>query len=448
MSNPRNRWVLCQNQFSRVLGAVALLSILLLACIKIGPTEPVITPEPPTSTPVPPTSTPIPPTPTPVPEAQPEIVSVSLCRGLTEDGRPFAETNTFSEIDAFAVSIQVANFKVENIVSARWYQADTFIGLTERDNIVGSTYVGLSLEPQGQWQPGDYSVEVNLDGKTVETQDFAVIGAVGLPQTPGKTPGGGGQPGKMTTYVNDTLGFSIDYPQDWLIDEGDSSVQFSHPQDTAAVLVMVNADPEDTAQQEAEMVFERISNSLPNVELQDSEAQDNGWHGILFNYNEDGTDIVGVLFSAVTGSRGYSVIFLAMQEDWDAIVPTLDEMWASFEITGGTPGGSTMDGDEVLVVGIIIDADAQRGIPNAFFVILKEGVTIKEYVDSGNDETLIHAVAQTDAEGAFITNIGVKRGTTYAVFALAKGYTPVVDEMAIPEDSADQWSVTVSMQKE
>ncbi|MBN1933156.1 MAG: hypothetical protein JW934_00750 [Anaerolineae bacterium] len=427
-----------------------MLSILLLACIKIGPDEPKVTPVPPTPTPLPPTLTPVPPTPTPAPEAKPEIVNVSLCRGLTEDGRPFAETNTFSEIDAFAVSIQVANLKAENVVSARWYQEGTFIGLTERDNIVGNTYVGLSLKPQGQWQPGDYAVQVNLDGAMVETQDFAVIGAVGLPKTPpGKTPGDGGQPGAMVTYANDTLGFSINYPQDWLIDESDSSVQFSHPQDTAAVLVMVNADPQDTAQQEAEMVFERISNSLPNVELQSSEAQDNGWHGILFKYNKDGTDIVGVLFSTVSGSRGYSVVFLALQEDWDAIVPTLDEMWVSFEIAAGAPGdGNTVGGDEVLIVGIIIDADAQRGIPNAYFVILKEGVTVKQYIDSGNDETLIHAVAQTDKEGTFITNIGVKRGTTYAVFALAKGYTPVTDDMAVPKDSADQWHVTVSMQKE
>ncbi len=442
MSNPRNRRIL--------LVAFAILSILLLACIKIGPIEPIVTPVPPTATPVPPTATPVPPTATPVPEAKPEIVGVSLCRGLTEDGRPFAETNTFSEIDAFSVSIQVANLQANNVVSARWYQQDTFIGLTERDNVIGSAYVGLSLNPQGQWRPGDYSVEVNLDGKLVETHSFAVIGAAGLPKTPpGKTPAEIEPTGEMSTYTSDTLGFSVDYPQNWLVEQGDSSAQFSHPQDIASMLVLVNASPKSDAQQEAEMVFERISNSLPNVELHDSEDQGDGWYGILFKYTKSGTEIVGLLFSTVSGSRGYSVIFLALQKDWESLVPTLEQMWASFAISGGASGsGGTLGGDEVLVVGIVVDADAQRGIPNAFFVILKEGVTIKQYIDSGNDETLIHAVAQTDQEGTFITNIGVKRGTAYAVFALAKGYKPVVDQMNVPKDSADPWHITVGMQKE
>lgn len=437
MFEPNNR-----NHRRILITSVAVLSLLLLACIKIGPVEPVITPVPPTNTPPPPTATPVPPTPVPQPEAEPKIVNVSLCRGLTDDGRPFAETTTFSEIDPFALSIQVANFRPENVVSARWYQEDNFIGLTERDNISGNAYVGLMLEPQGRWQPGDYSVEVNLDGKPVETQEFAVIAAVGLPKPPPAKDGG--QPsGDMVTYTSDTLGFSIDYPRNWLVDEGDASVQFSHPQDTAAVLVMVNARPQDSARREAEMVFERIENSLPNVQQEDAGEQDDGWYGILFKYSEKGTDITGLLFSTVRGSRGYSVVFLAVQKDWKTVVSTLEQMWASFTITDDT----TEEG-QVAVVGIVVDADTQQGIPNAYFVILKEGVTVEDYLDSGNDKSLIHAVAQSDDEGTFITNVGVRRGATYAVFAVAQGYKPVVDQMTVPPDAADEWPVTVWMQKE
>mgnify|MGYP000166421873 CR=1 FL=1 len=431
MSEPKNRRIL--------ITTIVILSILLLACIKIGPNEPVVTPVPPTNTPLPPTATPVPPTPTPPPQAQPQIVGVRLCRGLTEDGRPFAETSTFSEIDTFAISIQVANLKPDNVVSARWYQEDTLIGLTERDNITGNAYVGLTLEPQGRWTPGDYSVQVDLDGQVAETQRFAVIAAARLSKT---SPNDGELGGNMLTFRSDTLGFSIDYPRNWLIDEGDTSVQFSHPQDTAAVLVTVNAKPQSTARQEAEMLFERILNSLPNVEQQDAGEQDNGWYGILFKYNKNGTDITGLLFSTVSGSRGYSVIFLVVQKDWDAIVPTLDKMWASFTI------GEEATADEVVIAGVVVDVDTQQGIPNAYFVILKEGVTVEQYLDSGNDKTLIHAVAQTDRRGNFVTNVGVRRGATYDVFAVAKGYKPVVDQMTVPEDAADEWTVTVGMQKE
>ena len=156
MIDKAKRWILA--------GTVVLLAVLLMACIKIdlGKKPPVVTPVPPTPTPLPPTPTPVPPTPTPVPEAKPEILAVRLCRGLTDEERPFAETNTYSELDPFVVSVQVSNFKPQNILSAHWYQDGAVIGLTERDNVSGDTYIGLTLEPQTQWLPGDYALEVSL----------------------------------------------------------------------------------------------------------------------------------------------------------------------------------------------------------------------------------------------------------------------------------------------
>ncbi|MBN1581595.1 MAG: hypothetical protein JXA89_12900 [Anaerolineae bacterium] len=438
MSTRTRNWILA--------AAVALAALMLLACIKIGQ-EPEVTPVPPTVTPVPPTATSIPPTATPVPEAKPEVVSISLCRGLTDDDRPFAETNTFSELDPFALSIQVANMKTQNIVAARWYQQDTAIGLTERDNVVGDTFIGLVLEPQGKWVTGDYKVEVSLDGDLVDSYDFAVIGMAGLPSSaPGK---GGGESGTLDSYTNDTLGFSIDYPESWQIDEGDSSVQFTHPQGIATALVSVNAAPKNSSEQEAEMVFERLSQNLPDVQKNTSQAQEDGWHGIVFGYKKDGSDVVGVLFSKVIGARGYTILFLAMQADWDTVVPAFEKMWVSFEVANSQQGGGRIGGaDEVLIVGVVRDADTGRGIANAVFVILKKGISVQAFLDSGNDESLIYDSAKSDGEGAFQTNVGVERGTTYAVFAIAKGYDPVIDDMSVPQNAPDPWQVTVGMQKE
>jgi hypothetical protein len=438
MSNITRRWIF--------VGAIALLAIMLLGCIKIGGKEPVVTPVPPTPTPVPPTPTPIPPTPTPVPEAKPEIVAVSLCRGLTDDDKPFAETNTYTQIDPFVVSVQVANMKPKNIVSAHWYQGDNLIGLTEKDSVTGDDYVGLTLDPQGSWMPGDYTLEVSLDGKLDQSLDFSVIGMAKLPGA-----GGGANKEKGTgdweTYREDDLGFAIAYPASWLVDEGGSAVEFTHPQNTAIALVMVNTEPESTAEQEAEAVFATISQKLSDVQKSSSQAQEDGeWHGISFTYNDNGTDVVGVLLSKVVGSRGYHILFLVVRKQWESIVPTLEQMWVSFEIEGegeGAPGTS-----DVLLEGIFLDGDTKRSIPYALFVILKEGVTVKQFVDSGNDESLVYDSAQSGDDGTFKINVPVKRGATYAVFAVAKGYKPVVDVMNVPDQVTSPWNVTVTMQKE
>ena len=438
MSDTTRKWVLA--------GAVALLAITLLACIKLGK-EPVVTPVPPTSTPLPPTSTPVPPTPTPVPAAQPEVQAVRLCRGLTDDERPFAETNTFSEVDAFAVSIQVSNMRPESVLSAHWYYEDTPIGLTERDQIAGNAYVGMALEPPGRWTPGDYQLEVRLDGNVEDARDFSVIGLAKLPDLGESDGDGDGDTGDWQVYRNDTLRISMAYPRAWSIEEGDAAVKFSHPQNAGMALALVNSEPQSNPKQEAEAVFAALSRNLANVQQSASEPQEGGWHGIFFTYNENGTDVAGALLSTVAGSWGYDLVFLAPRTKWEAMVPVFEQMWSSFEGAQEGSGGLDSEG-AVLIEGVVLDADTGRGIPNAVFVILKEGVTIQQYIDSGNDESLIYDSARSYEGGAFQMNVPVKRGATYEVFALAKGYKPVVDVMNVPQDVSDPWQVKVGMQKE
>jgi len=436
MSSTRRKWVLA--------GATVLLAVLLLACIKIGPKEKVVTPVPPTSTPILPTRTPVPPTPTPMPQAQPLVVAVRLCRGLTDDGRPFAETDTYSEIDPFAVSIQVVNMKPRNVVSAHWYQGDAEIGLTEQDKVTGNAYVGMSLEPSGRWAPGDYLLQVSLDGKVAESREFSVIGAAKV-----SVPGGKNEPGvpsgESTTYRNADLGFAIDYPGNWTVEEADAAVQFSHPQDNALALVMVDPDPASTSEQEAEAVFNAISQNLPAAQKTASKAQEGGWHGVFFTVSDNGNNVLAALLSKVVGSRGYNLLFMAVEKDWESLSPVFEQMWSSFQITAGD--GSTAGG-EVLMVGVIVDADTGRGIPNALMVILKEGVTIEQFTDSGNDKSLVYDAAQSGSDGAFKMNLPLARGASYAVFAVAKGYKPVADQVEISESVPNPWQVRVSLQKE
>ncbi len=432
------------NRNARILAtAISLLALVLLACIKIGGQEPQVTPLP-TATLLPTaTATLLPPTPTPLPHAEPEVVRVSLCRGLTEDGRPFAETNTFSAVDTFAVSVQVAHLEPQNVVSARWYQEDTVIGLTEQDQISGDAFVGLTLEPQGNWVPGNYKVEVSLDGNLAEAHDFAVIGMAALPLPGGGD--GGGPSGGLAAFRSDRLGFAISYPADWTVQEGDFTVVFKHPLGKGSAIMLVNSDPKTDSEQEAEYIYDALAQNISNMQQNASKPQENGWHGIVFTYRSNGIDGIGVLFSKVIGARGYSMVFTAVKENWDAIVPLYDQMWESLEIDGaGDPQGA----DEVLIVGQVRDVDTQRGIKNALFVILKEGVTVQQFIDSGNDKTLIYDSAQSDADGNYRMNVPVRRGATYEVFAVAKKYKSVVDVLQVPADASNPWTVTVSMQKE
>ena len=431
-------------------GAAVLLATLLLACIKIGGPEPVLTPVVPTPTPFPPTPTPLPPMPTPSPKAVPAIVDVRLCRGLTEDGHPFAETNTFSELDPFVVSIQVADFSPQNIVSAHWYQQDAVIGLTERDNVSGTAYIGLTLEPQTRWVPGDYTLEVSLDGDLREIRTFSVIGMAALPMPGGGGDKGGSGGGTTTTewqlYREDDLGFSLEYPASWLVEKGGAAVQFAHPKDIAMALVLVDTEAKSSAEQEAEAVFDALSTNLHNAQRTSSKAQDDDWHGVFFTYQDNGTEAVGVILAQIAGSRGYNLVFLAVREQWESIVPTLEQIWTSFEVSGKASGVSGTD--EVRIVGLIRDADTATGIPNAVFAILQEGVTVQQFIDSGNDESLLLDSTRSDPDGGFKGNIAVRRGATYAVFAVAKGYTPVVDTMTVPQEGPNPWQITVTMQKE
>jgi hypothetical protein len=75
-------------------------------------------------------------------------------------------------------------------------------------------------------------------------------------------------------------------------------------------------------------------------------------------------------------------------------------------------------------------------------------VTVQRFLDSGNDESLIYDSARSAEDGTFYSNVPVQRGATYAVFAIADGYIPVVDTMVVPPEVSDPWQITVTMQKE
>ncbi|MBX7214100.1 MAG: trypsin-like peptidase domain-containing protein [Thermoflexales bacterium] len=89
-----------------------------------------------------------------------------------------------------------------------------------------------------------------------------------------------------------------------------------------------------------------------------------------------------------------------------------------------TPVPPKQGASTVTLKGEIIDVDTQEGIPDAYVVVLKPGVSFDEVENAGEDEAraLIAAVGRTDDSGAFITAPGLERGKTYSVWVFADGY--------------------------
>jgi hypothetical protein len=80
--------------------------------------------------------------------------------------------------------------------------------------------------------------------------------------------------------------------------------------------------------------------------------------------------------------------------------------------------------ESVVVTGKIVDADTQRGIPGALFVVLKPGATTDDWNKSSGEASaaLVAALGETDADGSYRTAPGLPPGNTHTLVVLAKGY--------------------------
>lgn len=86
----------------------------------------------------------------------------------------------------------------------------------------------------------------------------------------------------------------------------------------------------------------------------------------------------------------------------------------------------------VEVYGRITDAETGRGIPGAYFVVLKPGIKLADF--EGKQEQ-VYTAAETDRNGDFRLPDPLIRGKTYSMFAVAEGYRPIGgDDIRVGED--------------
>lgn len=100
------------------------------------------------------------------------------------------------------------------------------------------------------------------------------------------------------------------------------------------------------------------------------------------------------------------------------------------------PGGGTATSTSIVVSGSIVDADTKRPIAGARFIVMKEGVTEEEVLDTDDPDSLVLTYADTGSDGTFALE-PIAKGARHVVFFGADGYTPRFGWIDIPKNAPD-----------
>lgn len=104
--------------------------------------------------------------------------SAELGRSLGGDGTITDPTTDFGPNDTVYVSVETSGSADSTTLAARWtYEDGQEIDRTETTIAPsGTERTELHVSNPAGWPPGDYQVEILLDGRSVETLDFEVSG--------------------------------------------------------------------------------------------------------------------------------------------------------------------------------------------------------------------------------------------------------------------------------
>lgn len=184
--------------------------------------------------------------------------------------------------------------------------------------------------------PGDtLSYEILRDGQIISTEDQEVASEATptppstLTPTPSPTPQG------MKTYTNRMLGFSLQYPEDWTIEEKEDEVDVScsTPPISFSVLVDKRERP-GTPQEVVDEWITVLKSKYPDLELADTrELTVDGVEAVAQGaglVTESGTKVAIAIVGVVKGDLEYSIITMGELADVDEMTETLTAMHNSF----------------------------------------------------------------------------------------------------------------------
>ena len=102
--------------------------------------------------------------------------------------------------------------------------------------------------------------------------------------------------------------------------------------------------------------------------------------------------------------------------------------------------------DGIQIIGQIVDNDTNRGIKDAFFVVLNPGVTFKKFEAKNYSDSLIFTSAQADSKGNFSLPDLLQRGVSYNILVAAEGYTAqVFEDVGFGDSDASEQEYTIPL---
>lgn len=107
------------------------------------------------------------------------LAGAMMAKGATDDFQPIEPTTIFAPSDGVHVVVK-GDFGIGSAITATWIVADApyvpcslTVLLTENHPDSRHTF---SCVPEGGWPPGDYEVQLTLDGRDAGTYSFSVAG--------------------------------------------------------------------------------------------------------------------------------------------------------------------------------------------------------------------------------------------------------------------------------
>jgi hypothetical protein len=109
-------------------------------------------------------------------------------------------------------------------------------------------------------------------------------------------------------------------------------------------------------------------------------------------------------------------------------------------------GGEQRSGG-VALRGTVRDGNTRKPIKGALVAVLKPGIAVKTFLDSGKESDLF-ASGTTDSLGQFSLSRPLARDTTYGLLIVARGYRPIArDDLRLGTGDADPLSMDILMVK-
>jgi hypothetical protein len=113
---------------------------------------------------------------TPAPEPKIKVVDVALGRAVGLDKRVTAASGTFAPTDAVYASVVIEGNAKRATLAARWTHQGAVLEQTSQDIAPRGTTVSEFhvFNPSG-WAPGEYRVEILIEGRVVADRPFRVM---------------------------------------------------------------------------------------------------------------------------------------------------------------------------------------------------------------------------------------------------------------------------------